>query len=77
MTVAAASEDLPDDFRQRAVSLPTNASTIAELLEVKPSLIIAELMEAGMFASQRTEISDEKVVQTIGQKHGVRFTFTN
>jgi hypothetical protein len=77
MTVAAAGQDLPDDFRERAISLPTNATTMAELLKVKPWLIIAELMEAGMFARQQTEISDVNVVQTIGQKHGVRFKVTN
>jgi len=77
MTVAAAGQDLPGDFRERAISWPTNATTMAELLKVKPWLIIAELMEAGMFAGQRTEISDVNVIQTIGQKHGVRFQFTN
>jgi len=77
MTVAAAGQDLPGDFRERAISWPTNATTMAELLKVEPWLIIAELMEAGMFARQRTEISDVNVVQTIGQKHGVRFKVTN
>ncbi len=77
MTVAAAGQDLPGDFRERAISWPTNATTMAELLKVQPWLIIAELMEAGMFAHQRTEISDVNVIQTIGQKHGVRFKVTN
>ncbi len=77
LTVAAAGQDLPGDFRERAISWPTNATTMADLLKVTPWLIIDELMEAGMFAGQLSEISYVNVVQTIGQKYGVRFKFTN
>jgi len=73
MTIAAASEDPSESWRERDISLPTDARTLAELLEVTPWQAIADLMEEGVFASQQTAIQDEEVVRSIGKKHGVLF----
>lgn len=77
MTIAAASEDSPESWREKDISLPTDARVLAELLEVRPWQTIADLMEKGVFASQQTAIQDEEVVRSIGKKHGVLFRIAN
>ena len=73
MTIAAASEDPSESWREKDISLPTDARGLAELLEVRPWQAIADLMEEGVFASQQTAIQDEELVRSIGKKYGVLF----
>jgi len=69
---AAAKILLPADAQVITIKPPIVVRDLAEQLKQKPFKIIADLMEAGVFASVNQAI-DEKVAQRICAKYGFRF----
>jgi translation initiation factor IF-2 len=63
---------LPADAQMITIKPPIVVRDLAEQLKQKPFKIIADLMEAGVFASVNQAI-DEKVAQRICAKYGFRF----
>src|ERR1035438_4758529 len=63
---------LPADAQVITIKPPIVVRDLAEQLKQKPFKIIADLMEAGVFASVNQAI-DEKVAQRICAKYGFRF----
>src|ERR1035438_5161771 len=63
---------LPADAQVISIKPPIVVRDLAEQLKQKPFKIIADLMEAGVFASVNQAI-DEKVAQRICAKYGFRF----
>jgi translation initiation factor IF-2 len=63
---------LPVDAQVITIKPPIVVRDLAEQLKQKPFKIIADLMEAGVFASVNQAI-DEKVAQRICAKYGFRF----
>jgi len=63
---------LPADAQVIIIKPPIVVRDLAEQLKQKPFKIIADLMEAGVFASVNQAI-DEKVAQRICAKYGFRF----
>ena len=69
---AAAKILLPADAQVISIKPPIVVRDLADQLKQKPFKIIADLMEAGVFASVNQAI-DEKVAQRICAKYGFRF----
>ena len=63
---------MPADAQVITIKPPIVVRDLAEQLKQKPFKIIADLMEAGVFASVNQAI-DEKVAQRICAKYGFRF----
>jgi translation initiation factor IF-2 len=63
---------LPTDAQVISIKPPIVVRDLAEQLKQKPFKIIADLMEAGVFASVNQAI-DDKVAQRICAKYGFRF----
>jgi len=63
---------LPADAQVITLKPPIVVRELAEQLKQKPFKVIADLMEAGVFASVNQAI-DEKIAQQICAKYGVRF----
>ena len=63
---------LPADAKVISIKPPIVVRDLADQLKQKPFKIIADLMEAGVFASVNQAI-DEKVAQRICAKYGFRF----
>src|SRR4029078_11050848 len=69
---AAPKISLPAHAKVISIKPPIVVRDLAEQLKQKPFKIIADLMEAGVFANVNQAI-DEKVAQQICAKYGVRF----
>ncbi len=63
---------LPADAQVITLKPPIIVRELAEQLKQKPFKVIADLMEAGVFANVNQAI-DEKIAQTICAKYGFRF----
>src|SRR6185295_15368349 len=63
---------LPADARVITIKPPIVVRELAEQLKQKPFKIIADLMEANVFANVNQAI-DEKIAEQICVKYGVRF----
>ena len=71
-SASASKVQLPADAQVISIKPPIVVRDLAEQLKQKPFKIIADLMEAGVFASVNQAI-DEKVAQRICAKYGFRF----
>jgi translation initiation factor IF-2 len=58
------------DKRKVRISMPITVRSFAELTELAPFRVIADLMELGVFASMSHSMSESNVC-SVGKKNGV------